>query len=84
MFVDELLVIKGILEEAGNTFGYRICEDIPASIEAIVAKHPEWAIEFHEWNGDPEVVELGETINQITTLTYWARLKIERMIKDVS
>ena len=83
MSVDELLVIKGILEEAGRTFGYRTCEDLPDELQAIVDKHPEWTVEFHEWNGDPEVVEPGEIIHQITTLTYWALLKVERMIKDV-
>ena len=81
---DGLLVLKNILEEADMLFSYRSCEDIPPEIAEIVERHPEWCLEFHTWNGDPEVLEPGETFVQITCLTSWLLLQAERMLENVS
>ena len=80
MSEDELTVIEGLIEYATDFyFSNLICEDLPDDLQRIADKHPEWALEFHTWNGDPEEVEDGETINLLSILGWWSLLKIRSL-----
>ena len=79
---DELFVIKRLLEIACDAFSNWSCEDPPKDVQRVVDRHPEWTIEYHTWNGDPEVVDEGETIHQLTTLTRLVLLKLKEAGKE--
>lgn len=81
--IDTLRIIKWIVLEAGRRFSTDGCEDLPEEIQKIVNRHPEWIVEYHNWNGDPEVLEYGDTYMQTSTLASWAILQIKRMLEDV-
>lgn len=81
---DVLLVLRWVVEEANIRFSRDMCEELPDDIAEIVDKHPEWCIEYHDWNGDPEVLFPGETMNQTSVVASWLRLQVERMLENVS
>ena len=76
---EKSFVISRILEIASDIFSNQICEDLPDDLQHFADKHPEWAIEYHTWNGDLDDIDEGETINQISILATWAKLQIETM-----
>ena len=65
---DKMIVAAQLLSSFSDVVSRWTCEDIPSHIKRISDKHPEWCLEFHEWNGDPEEVESGETINQLPSI----------------